>query len=558
MPDDIVVTVEEGKIRGKVQEDYNGGKFYSFSGIPYAKAPVAELRFKAPLPAEPWTGIKDGTKEGPECPSTDMIFKFYLGKEDNCLNLNVYTKELSTEKEKGNPVMVFIHGGAFTKGSNKSVFHGPHYLMTEDIVLVVINYRLGVLGFLSLDDPSLEVPGNAGMKDQVMALKWVQKNIHNFGGDPSNVTIFGNSAGAASVHYLTLSPLSKGLFHKAIMQSGSAIVPWARGKRNALDIAKQMGYDDTSEKAILHKLREANAKSITAAQFKDDHFDACEIRPYGPVIEYPHEGAFLTEDPEEIMKSGRSHQIPIIMGYTSLEGLLYGFFQKVTGRYDWRGVERDVPYDLNIPPDSHLKEEVVQKLKKFYFDGAEPTEENKEKKFLLFGDISFVYGLHKTARLLLRHGSAPVYMYRMSLESPLNITKKLCLVKYFKTFIFITFLHKLTGLFRSVSDKLSATSVRGAAHGDEVIHLFSNGLTPTVTRGSEEEKSIKKFVKPWTSFAKYGVPICGDEDLDDVTWKPLESEELENILDIGETYTAGNLDGERMEFWGNIYQEYSN
>jgi carboxylesterase type B len=146
-----------------------------------------------------------------------MIFKKLVGSED-CLFLNVYTQQLPSNTNKTlKPVMVWIHGGAFRSGSNKTDVYGPEFLLTEDIVLVTINYRLGIFGFLSFDDASLGVPGNAGLKDMVMALKWVQKNISKFTGDPNNVTIFGESAGGASVHYLVLSPLAAGIYQITII-----------------------------------------------------------------------------------------------------------------------------------------------------------------------------------------------------------------------------------------------------------------------------------------------------------------------------------------------------
>ncbi|KAJ8930542.1 hypothetical protein NQ314_016657 [Rhamnusium bicolor] len=313
---DPVVSVQQGQLRGKTAVDYHGDTFYSFCGIPYAKAPIGELRFKLP----------------------------------------------SKNSEK-RPVMVWIYGGGFLYGSNKNELYGPNYLMTEDIVLVAINYRLGVfgtqelynaiktsvvirtlqvslttfatlsegifhivyiyyvLGFLSLEDESLGVPGNAGLKDQALALKWIQQNIHNFGGDASNVTIFGESAGGASVHYLTLSPLTKGLFQKAIIQSGSSLNLWARGKKNACEVAKCFGYKDTDETIILQKLQKESAKNIVSSQFKvNDDFRGSTIRPWGPVIETKSVEAFLTEDPLDILKSGKNHQIPMIIGYNSLEG----------------------------------------------------------------------------------------------------------------------------------------------------------------------------------------------------------------------------------------------
>nr|XP_023025748.1 esterase B1-like [Leptinotarsa decemlineata] len=567
MSDDIVVTVEEGKVRGKIQEDYHGGKFYSFSGIPYGKAPIGDLRFKAPVPAEPWEGVKDGTKEGYECPSKDMYLGYYIGNEDNCLNLNVYTKELPSRNNVKKPVMVFIHGGGFMYGCNKSAYFGPHYLMSEDIVLVAINYRLGVFGFLSLEDQSLGVPGNAGLKDQTLALKWVQKNINNFGGDPQNVTIFGESAGSASVHYLTLSPLTKGLFHKAIMQSGSALNPWARGRRNFADIAKAIGYKDADEKTVFQKLCRASARSLVSAQFKiEDSFFASLVRPLGPVIEYPHEGAFLTEDPEEIIKSGKNHQIPMIIGYNSLEGLFYEIMRKTRNDANLpKNLERDIPYDLNILKNQNQVQEVAQKMKEFYYKSADLSESNIHCRYMLVSDVHFVYGIQKSATLLKRHGTAPVYVYRMSLNSSLNYFKKFCEVKYFKTMILVTLMTKLAGssslkgVFQSLYEKLPANKVDGVSHADDLFYLFTTFFSPTIVRGSEEDISIQKFVKPWTNFAKYGNPTPEkDETLNGVIWKPIESEEVDNIFDINKEVTiTKNLECDRVSFWEKMYQQYA-
>lgn len=153
-------------------------------------------------------------------------------------------------------------------GSNNSALYSPGFLLMEDIVLVTINYRLGILGFLRLDDPSLEVPGNAGLKDQVLALKWVQKNIRKFGGDPNNVTLYGESAGSASVNYQVLSPLSKGLFHKAIMQSGCVLNPWPYLRSNCLDVMKFVKKDCKNEAEVLETLMNASVHDLVLAQNK--------------------------------------------------------------------------------------------------------------------------------------------------------------------------------------------------------------------------------------------------------------------------------------------------
>lgn len=169
--------------------------------------------------------------------------------------------------------MVWIHGGAFLTGSSATDLYGPDYLMTENVVLVTLNYRVGQLGFLNLEDENVNVPGNAGLKDMVMALKWVKTNIRNFGGDPSNITIFGESAGGAAVHYLMLSPMAKGLFHKAIIQSGSCLNPWARGIRNGYNFAKEMGSVSHSDKTILKHLQDVSIKDL----YKFKHVILAEI-----------------------------------------------------------------------------------------------------------------------------------------------------------------------------------------------------------------------------------------------------------------------------------------
>ncbi|CAG9838419.1 unnamed protein product [Diabrotica balteata] len=567
MSEELVVTTEIGKLRGKALKDYHGDKFYSFSGVPYAKPPIGELRFKAPEPVESWEGVKDCTKEGWECPSLDIYFKHHIGNEDNCLNMNIYTKELPSHNPnmKKKPVMVFIHGGGFMYGSNKSMHVGPDYLMTGDVVLVCINYRLGVLGFLSLEDQSLGVPGNAGLKDQTMALKWIQKHIANFGGDPNNVTIFGESAGSASVHLLLVSPLTKGLFHKAIMQSGCAFNPWAKGTRNFAAITKAMGYKDVDEKTLFQKLCRASTRSLVTAQFKiEDSFFASIVRPFIPVIEYPHEGAFLTEDPEEIMKAGRHHHVPVIIGYNSMEGLMYEIIRKTRTDADLpETLERDIPFDLNIPEKTERAKEVALKMQKFYYQDKDLSEKNINNRYRMVSDVHFLYGIQKTITLLQRHSKAPVYVYRMSIISNLNFFKKFCEVKYLKTMLALSLLTKLSGgssmknVFQNLREKLPIRQIEGVSHADDIFYLFSTFLAPTITKGSADDRNIQKFVKPWTTFAKCGNPTPEPTELlDNVLWSPVKDESISNIFDINDKVSiTGNIEGERVQFWRDLYAE---
>lgn len=189
-----------------------------------------------------------------------------MGQED-CLRLNVYTKNLTPAKSY--PVMVYIHGGGFIYGSNSKDIWNPEYLLQKDVILIVPSFRIGAFGFLSLNDPEFGIPGNAGLKDQVLALQWINKNIEHFGGDPSNITLFGESSGACSVHYHMLSEMSRGLFHKACAMSGTALNVFNLGAIKDISerMAKSLGWNgEGGYTKIVEILRSAPAKNITKAQ----------------------------------------------------------------------------------------------------------------------------------------------------------------------------------------------------------------------------------------------------------------------------------------------------
>lgn len=186
----VTVKTEYGPVKGVKKSSALGRDYVNFQGIPYMKAPVGKLRFVDAQPPEPWTEPLDATQEHSSYVCHNFFTNKVLGKEDSPF-INVYTHEVSPPALK--PVVVWIHGGGFMVGSSCTDCYGPDYLLQKDVIVVTFNYRCGVFGFLTLDDPELGVPGNAGLKDQVFALKWVQRNIERFGGDPNNVTLFGES-----------------------------------------------------------------------------------------------------------------------------------------------------------------------------------------------------------------------------------------------------------------------------------------------------------------------------------------------------------------------------
>lgn len=214
-----IIETGVGKIEDSEMISRLGKSFHAIRGIPFAKPPVGELRFKDPLPVEPWTDILNAQNDGPICPQpTTSNFQI----SEDCLQLNVYTHELPSGEVsfQQKAVIAYIHGGGFMDGSGIiDTFAGPQIIMDRNIVFVTINYRLATLGFLSTG--TKDAPGNAGFKDQVLALKWIQKNIAYFGGDPNLVTIAGQSAGGMSVSVHMVSPMSTGLFHRVIAISGA-------------------------------------------------------------------------------------------------------------------------------------------------------------------------------------------------------------------------------------------------------------------------------------------------------------------------------------------------
>lgn len=296
-----------------------------FRGIPFAAPPVGDLRFKAPQPAEPWQGVRDASSFGPislQAPNEMLESLLPVAdppqpQSEDCLYLNVWTPGLDDDARA---VMVWIHGGAFTIGSGSEDYYDGANLATRgNVVIVTINYRLGALGFLNL--PALGET-NFGMRDQVAALKWVRDNIANFGGDPNNVTIFGESAGGMSVSSLMASPEAAGLFHKAIPQSGAGHNALSDEETNAtaFKFCEKLGIDPDDTDALMA----ADASDILAASVAVDPIASAESAadmaeggasptpqmPFQPVID----GEFLSQLPIDHIRDGSADGIATLVG----------------------------------------------------------------------------------------------------------------------------------------------------------------------------------------------------------------------------------------------------
>ncbi|XP_013196718.2 juvenile hormone esterase-like [Amyelois transitella] len=319
------VTVKEGTLRGSINNLLDGGIYYSFKGIPYARPPLGELRFKDPLPPQAWIHEYDATKHGAICVQFDAIRENITKGSEDCLFLNIYTKYLKTNSKF--PVMVYIHGGTFMLGNGNSDLYGPEFLLQHDVLVATINYRLEAFGFLSLNIP--EVPGNAGMKDQVAALKWIKKNIARFGGDPDNITIFGESSGAASVTLHLMSPMSKGLFHKAIAQSGTSlsdITAFGKyGKKTICKVSTALNIEARNKNEYLQILQNITAKDLAGITYKltsEDKNGLDTIIFFHPTVENSFNGveAFMNEQNIiDMLVAQKTNAVPLMIGYNSAE-----------------------------------------------------------------------------------------------------------------------------------------------------------------------------------------------------------------------------------------------
>jgi acetylcholinesterase len=277
----LIVTTLSGRVRGLTATAATGKQVDVWNSIPFGKPPLGELRFRHPLPMDPWDGILDTRSKPNSCWQTiDDFYGNFTGstmwnanteRSEDCLYLSV---TVPRPRPKNTAVMVWIFGGGFIGGSSTLDVYDPKILVSEEnIIYVALQYRLGSLGFLNLDQPG--APGNMGMLDQVMALKWIHSNIAFFGGNPNNITLFGQSAGAASASMHLLSPLSRNLFSQAIMQSGSATAPWAVGDKEqtiagGLKLAKAVGcpYSRTNLSITLDCLKTINASTLINSEVK--------------------------------------------------------------------------------------------------------------------------------------------------------------------------------------------------------------------------------------------------------------------------------------------------
>lgn len=512
--DKLKVTLPHGgTLIGRYLTTYSGQGILAFLGIPYAKPPIDDLRFKAPEPFGGWVGDRLAIADAPLCTQRDPYRRdeAISGIED-CLHLNVYVPERSrtqlaqSNKTKLLPVMVFFHGGGWQCGSGTRSFYGPDYLLEHDVVYIGANFRLGPLGFLSTEQA--DCPGNNGLKDQNLVLQWIRENIASFGGDPHSVTVFGESAGGASGTYHMMSPLSKGLFHRVISQSGVNLNAWAQpaqpgvAQARSVQLGKMLecpqGIDGRFAE-MLSCLRRVPADEITKKFYDFYLWDTDPMIPFPPVVEPELPGAFITKHPRDEFEP-HAIGLPWMTGLTLDEGALKSaslinipeLRQSLNDNWD-RALPISLYYDHHEPD---RQRQITQQINNFYFNNHKLIETTEKNLTNLYSDAWFLAGMDEYLRIRLlshdRHSSpsikaGPTYVYLFAQKASASFTE----------------------IFKGGNEKYY-----GVCHAEELQYIFPIAKEiPSFHTAvpSDDELEIRRLITQlWVNFARTGNPTPAD------------------------------------------------
>jgi para-nitrobenzyl esterase len=461
-----IISISRGQLEGTYQEGV-----FSFKGVPFAAPPVGERRWLPPQPVEPWQGVLQADQFGMVAPQNPMPGGPGPQGEpepqsEDCLYLNIWSPGLDRERR---PVMVWIHGGAFTIGSGSSpTFEGSILARRNDVVVVTVNYRLNLLGFLNLREATggkIPATGNEGLLDQVAALKWVQEHIATFGGDPDNVTIMGESAGSMSIACLLTIPAAKGLYHKAVLQSGvgtttTSLEKAAEVGRLFLEVTGIRNDDVDALRALT--VEELLAAEMDLRKRMANPWEPVRITVTEPVVD----GEVLTQMPTHAIAAGVSKDIPMIIGTNLEEWKLFVMGEPNKQKIDRAEIVRRLGH--SIPPE--YADAIVER---YYRARSQRGDDTSPVELLsaINTDLMFRIPALQMVEAQQRHNPA-VFNYLFTYQSPV-----------------------LDG-------------VLGACHALEMGFVFGTHDDLFCGTGPEADRLSETMQDAWTSFARTGNPSC--------------------------------------------------
>ncbi|XP_031624325.1 esterase E4-like [Contarinia nasturtii] len=508
---------------------WKNGSFYAFRGIKYAESPTGLLRFKSPRPSKTWNNISAifeqlRNEDGSDCPSPNVSY------DENCLNLNVYTKKLDIVNLM--PVIVFIHPGGFYVGSGSSANFGPEYLLEEDLVLVTFNYRLAFFGFTSVG--SNEAIGNAGFKDQALVLKWVHNHIRHFGGDPNSVTLMGDSAGGMSVQAHIVSPLSHNLFHRAFIMSGG-ILPQAKSPSSQPHLIEKLArfLNCPENENSFECVKKTETAPITDSLRKIFEFGWDNpVYPWLPIVESPSdEEPFLSEDPMQLFEDGKFNKIPVMISSTKDETSMSAMylFEHRNLLSEWvNDFSRVGPICMQYEPNETVTDQLKERYVPYKIDDKEHVVDLFDWCAQSFSDSTIIFPFHRMAQIV-RDATDVFYMkfnFRgqyTSFKCNSTIDKQLC-------------------------EELSAKNM--IEHCDDLQYLFTAANIPRIKdESSAEGQIVTKYTKLLHSFAKNGYPYFGLE----IPANSVKFDDDEKFVEFDTKFTINNHPFRNSDIWDSLF-----
>ncbi|ALC41293.1 Jhe, partial [Drosophila busckii] len=534
----LLCSADLGCLQGSYMAGHQIERFAAFMGIPYAEPPVGNLRFMNPVPASKLSGIHNASYARMDCIQKNFLMPIpsVYGVED-CLYLNVYRPaELNDAKL---PVMVYIHGGGFFSGSAHPLVTGPEFLMEEQIVLVTLSYRLGALGFLSTHDAAIS--GNFGLKDQRLALRWVQQHIELFGGDAQRVTIFGQSAGGVATHLHMLTTQTEQLFQHVISMSGTANVPFAINPlpllqtRKVAELCHVKNAQSLSTKQLAQALREVDVETLMNAGDGLKFWHVHHMTNYRPVVERGGQDAFLRQHPKQLIAQADYKKLPLLLGTVPQEGAVavVNIMENELLRADFNAnfdelleMLLEFPAYVTAAARKQRLELIIEK----YFNKQHELNGSTSKAFMnLITDRGFKQPLYKFLWDYVKSVDTqqhPLYMYSFNFKGS-----------------------------RSYAELYTAQNVTGkynVVHCDDLLYLFNSPLYfPQRVYDKVELQVIKALVQYFVHFAKFGAPL-GHDSLSACTAAVLKSR-TKGICDY---HMFRNAPGSEQGFQLTVEQAY--